>query len=307
MRELSEIYLHVGLPKTGTTFLQENVFPHFDELHLVRGYRPFRSLFEGAARRSILLSDESLSGDPFGPRSGPGHWAAAFSERMEILASLFPNAHVIVGFRRHADLIVSLYKQHLHQGGTRTLEQFWSGGDSDDALLSPRDLGYADRLDEVRARFSGRLFVYTQEELQQDPMYLVGELARFFGASLERARGAATAAGVSWTGHRARRNSGVRGWAATLLRRLNQIDGAIRRLPGSPTLRPRVLRKLRLDPRGICQTWLRPLSRGELTLSGSAREEVERLFAEDWQRVLDRIEATRRTAREPDRSPVPTA
>lgn len=290
---MTEVYLHIGMPKTGTTFLQERVFPYFDELQLVRGYRPVRSLFEGEPRQSILLSDESLSGNPFA-----GDWAEAFESRMEVLASLFPQAHVVVGFRRHADLIVSLYKQHLHQGGTLTLDDFWPRPSPDERApipprLDPDDLMFSPRVNVLKRAFSGRLMIYTQEELEQDPLYLIREFARFFHADFESARQSAQVAGVSWTGSSAQRNLGVRGWASELLRQLNRVDRLIKRLPGQPSWHHRIFRKLNIDPRSICQSWLRPFSRGSLHLDPNRLEWTQELFANDWGQLLAEVAASR--------------
>ena len=107
---MSQVFLHVGLHKTGTTFLQYHVFPLLEGVRTLHGWQPATALAEGAAPRTLITS-ENFSGWPWG-----GGWAEQFEARMRSLAALFPRAKALIGFREHAAMLLSLYKQHLHQG-----------------------------------------------------------------------------------------------------------------------------------------------------------------------------------------------
>jgi len=130
--------VHVGYHKTGTTWLQTGLFadeaPGFVrpwDSKAIRGAlvladpfgfdarearRSFAPGLGGAARRGLVpvVSDERLSGSPH----AGGYDAALLAER---LAAVFPEARVLLAFREQVELIHSIYKQYVRDGGVATL------------------------------------------------------------------------------------------------------------------------------------------------------------------------------------------
>src|SRR5690606_1735922 len=127
MRE-KRVFLHIGLHKTASTFLQDLLFP---SLHgVVYISRPFTILndhfnclqyaddslydekeiklfFEEIDFDKLLISDENFCGKPV---------SLGYSNRSMIakrLHSLFPDAEVIIFLRNQLDLLYSLYNQHV--------------------------------------------------------------------------------------------------------------------------------------------------------------------------------------------------
>jgi hypothetical protein len=148
------VILHVGLPKTATTFLQQQVFPHLagvdmpyrDDASLVRAFRDAvqeNPLFQDtsmvkmlfAERRkarpdkTLLISDESLIG-----ASDFGFFNC--SSIGKALKELFPDAKIFLVIRRQDDFAESLYKEALHQYHSVPLATFL-GGDSRQLLPDP--------------------------------------------------------------------------------------------------------------------------------------------------------------------------
>lgn len=132
---MKEVYLHVGLPKTGTTFLQERCFPRLKGVHLVRkeykawpppiiellwrvaeGFPLFVDMDErraevdrflrGIGEDKVLISYERLTGDTMW--SFRDHASAT-----ESLRELFPAARIIFTIRRQDDILEGFYRQHL--------------------------------------------------------------------------------------------------------------------------------------------------------------------------------------------------
>ena len=136
------LLLHVGLHKTGSTWLQDNLFAsprhgfsqHEEPRHLLveRLVTPYSLSFDAEqarvvywtaiddARRNgqtLALSHERLSGYP----SSGGHDRAMIAER---LRKTFPEARVLIVFREQRSLIRSMYSQHITDGGVESLERF---------------------------------------------------------------------------------------------------------------------------------------------------------------------------------------
>lgn len=125
----SQLYIHVGPHKTGSTFLQREVFPKISSTFLSQQikcaevlrmlnqnglFRDFSGISKWVASLSshgdkVILSNE----DFFGP-FGNSYWEN--KEYSETLASLFPNAKVIMVIRKQHNILESMYKQTLHIG-----------------------------------------------------------------------------------------------------------------------------------------------------------------------------------------------
>lgn len=142
------IVLHVGLIKTGTTFLQDRVFPAatgltfvsrpytqespgfntlqyadpsiYDPSLIAREIDAIRARSDG---RPIVISDELLSGYPFYNYMN----RALIAER---LAAVLPDAQVAVVLRSQLDLLLSIYNQYVKIG-------WYHGPLNDDFLSAP--------------------------------------------------------------------------------------------------------------------------------------------------------------------------
>ena len=133
--------LHIGYYKTGTTFLQTQIFPEpgfslvaktmalwsaFVEVDPFtwspsKAREPFETGIRVAAERDLVpvLSAERLSGNPDSGGYDSVHAA-------EYLAATFPEARVLIVIREQADMLVSTYKWYVRNGGAGTLRQYGS-------------------------------------------------------------------------------------------------------------------------------------------------------------------------------------
>src|SRR5262245_45902008 len=135
-RVAPRIVLHVGFPKAGSTWLQEEVWPRVRNARVVPRPVVRRELLvpsplafdPRAARRAILgrgadrvlVSEEELTGNL---HTGGLHGAMS-KEIAERLARAFPDAHVVILVRNQLDMIASAYKQYVESGGTGSIHRF---------------------------------------------------------------------------------------------------------------------------------------------------------------------------------------
>jgi len=129
---MKEIYIHIGLHKTGTTWLQRVVFPQLQTVNYIPRENISRivteilmhdpSIFdEKTVMESLecylvegknLFSSESFSGLPF----------LQYVNRSDILKKihmLFPNAKIIICIRSQIDILCSLFAQFVRLGGVK--------------------------------------------------------------------------------------------------------------------------------------------------------------------------------------------
>lgn len=270
----SSIYFHMGLPKTGTTFLQKQVFPRLAGLVHVNTSVPDGVFTHSDQLSAFLISNENMFSGPFVTRSGS--WLGDFRMGVRSLGTIAPDAGTIIGFRSHTTLLRSLYGQHLRDGGTRRLDASFFDLDSDSGLLQVRDLLFLDRIRMLREAFQRDPFVYFQEELRLNPERLVADLAQFMG--LPRPSAGSWQLGVV--------NPGLRHYQAKVLRRMNQISRII-------PLTNVVTRKLRLTPYTVCQRYLGGLPGPSIKLGYLQASRIKSRYRADLEAALEYLARTR--------------
>src|ERR1044071_9351305 len=145
---MKNIYIHVGMPKTGTTFLQEKCFQNLRGLHYVHttNYSPIprqgfmdllrrivytnpafydlqsakeeaNKLLETVNEETVLISWERLFGDMF-----KNYFDNFYITN--VLKALFPTAKIIMIIRRQDELLDSIYRQTLHSYHHQTVNSF---------------------------------------------------------------------------------------------------------------------------------------------------------------------------------------
>lgn len=135
---MKEVFLHIGLHKTGTTFLQEKVFPLFKDItYLTRPYTQHNFAFnklqyaddslyckedilhelEKINSNRLLISDESFSGKPLN---------FSYINRSIIakrLKEIFPDAKIMIFIRGQQELLFSHYSQYVSESGYKSIDQ----------------------------------------------------------------------------------------------------------------------------------------------------------------------------------------
>tara|TARA_B100001057_G_C22744786_1_gene909295 strand:+ start:454 stop:1326 length:873 start_codon:yes stop_codon:yes gene_type:complete len=130
--------MHIGLPKTGTTFLQEKVFSNspkniiynpavFKELYklfikseiidtiLLNKINECYKFLSKNENKKVLISNEGWSHDEYSFR---------FERRISFLSKYFKHAHILLIFRNKEDWIISMYLQSIQQGNIQEFKDF---------------------------------------------------------------------------------------------------------------------------------------------------------------------------------------
>lgn len=114
----SEIFIDVGLPKTGTTFRQNYIYPKMDvefyNTPIVKGNLIFKSF---NVERKILISDEQISG-LYQHRIETKDIKLQRENAVKNIVEWFPSAKIILCTREKTSWINSLYKHYVSEGNT---------------------------------------------------------------------------------------------------------------------------------------------------------------------------------------------
>lgn len=172
---MREIFIHIGLHKTATTFLQNEVFPKFKEVkyyNLLKAHNRQALLLAATEENGkILISDEDLSGSPltFGSK-------VEERERMAYaLKKLIPDAKIIVGIRDKKSWYNSVKKHILRVKPYRGEEEI---EDSFDCCYLDFE-GYINLLRQLFGKKN--IYVYKFENLKQSPDKFVEGICNFIG------------------------------------------------------------------------------------------------------------------------------
>ncbi len=273
------VFIHIGLPKTGTTLLQQKIFNIWPNLIYMNNLWLSYLVLQDPNKK-YLISNETLSGRPWNrdPRQS-FDWLKERELILDALFRLFPQGTILVGFRKHADFIESLYAQYLQEGGIYSLEEFFSFNDSG-GVIRAYELNFTKTLEMIEFRFKNRYFVFTFNQLLEKTRILLTAMGNLFGEPLPP-----DLLNLDLTPE----NLSVGYWQSKLLRFLNKIDkkpGTHFKPTGLLRLTNTYTKMLRIDPRSLCQDRLRKIFYRRIRLPQHYRTKIEQYFYQDWQDIL---------------------
>jgi hypothetical protein len=128
--------LHVGFPKTGSKFLSRWFGAHPQLAYRTGSLAGYRDVYDvvrdGVAPRTGVLYRVTSCEDFTAPRRDPGGIIVSYDDAVDpaaaqqnicsSLATLFPNAHVLIVTRGFRAMILSSFSQYVRSGGHATLE-----------------------------------------------------------------------------------------------------------------------------------------------------------------------------------------
>ncbi len=176
---MKDYFIHIGMPRTGTTFLQKKVFPNIDNHHFYNIeytyysrafqrmiyaddtlYNPaeFKKAIDELKGDKIILSNELLVGQSLFMHYGNR------SQIARRLQEAMPNATIVLYIRNQLDILKSLYLISVNWKETKSLEDFiWFPG---------RELTLDDYHDKNIDDLSSHLYYNTHESHEHVEGYL---------------------------------------------------------------------------------------------------------------------------------------
>ncbi len=185
--------IHVGLPKTGSTFLQHWFERHPQIAYAKGGFAGFADIWKlpdlAAAPDQVwrcrVTSAEQLSypiAQPNADAVGPDTLRATVQAQEKVCATLldlFPHAHLLVVTRGFAGVFRSSYSQYLREGGDQPAEKLLPLLAQVAPFVGLYDY---DRIAAMyRHRFGARVLVLPYEWLRDDRMAFLGAVAAPLG------------------------------------------------------------------------------------------------------------------------------
>jgi len=187
--------IHVGFPKTGSTYLQAWFAAHpeiaFSPHHLLgfgSVYRVIEQTITSSASQPRVTSCEDFSAPTLDHREWPG-MAAAQVAVCHTLHDLFPQAHILIVTRGYRGIIESGHAELVRFGRSELLHEFVQSPTVQAAL--PQILDYDRLIAHYRARFGERVTVLPFELLRDDPAAFLLVVEGVLGVAPHRMAGGA--------------------------------------------------------------------------------------------------------------------
>lgn len=267
---LKEIFIHIGFHKTGTTFLQQRIFPYLKNVNYLHNGGLINLV---GSHKKVLISNEALSGIPY--HRNEKSYYDQFCFNITQLKSTFGNFNLILGFREPSSMVNSLYKQYLHEGGILTFEKFY--GNHTESIVKETDLYFLKFYSYLLENFEKeRLFCYDHKQLLHEPQIVISSLLRFLGQEdgFDSEKNGAT-----------KRNVSVPDNLEGFLLGLNKWDNRLKAKFGTG-LNNKYTRRHRITPRSLAQYTL-PKIFGRKRQRNL--EEIKIKYAPDWDKLATQI------------------
>jgi len=171
-KQQPEIYFHVGLGKTASTYLQYAFFPKLEDIHYVQRtqYRFYESILAKGEFDKYFFSRE-------------------FDQQLEAEVSQFAkhyaNTKPIIIFRRHDGWIASQYRRYIKNGSSRSFKAFLDL-ENDTGIWPIREVTFRPMLDILEKYFTEKPLVLFYEDLRKDPYLFFDQFANTMGANYDR-------------------------------------------------------------------------------------------------------------------------
>jgi len=168
---MSEIYIHIGLHKTGSTFLQYSVFPNLKGIKYF--YKPTAS--DGSCNPfDIEISDKTFISDEELSKSLPERNHKKRLYFINKLKEIYPNAHILLGLRNYDTWLRSCYVEYIKSGGQKSFENYKEFYPH----YTPEEYKNI-----VCSKWES-VFTYHQEEMKKDTNKIVKEICDFMNVDV---------------------------------------------------------------------------------------------------------------------------
>jgi hypothetical protein len=166
-----ELYFHVGLGKTGTTYLQYHFFPKLKGVRYIQRtrYKEFRSIIESSKDGRLLFSRE---------------FDRQLEREVSDFASSYPWTRSIIILRPPEDWLASQYRRFVKNGFSGRLEDFVDV-EGDRGLWSREELLFSKKVRALDEHFGPEPLVLLYEDLKEASFAFFDRIASYIGAEYD--------------------------------------------------------------------------------------------------------------------------
>jgi len=176
---MKEVVFHVGLHRTGTTFLQRKVFPNIKEIELFgQGNKRWNPKIKLSGEKINLISDENLSFGGASFRENVKYSPKKKRREMaKLIKNLYPNAKIIITIRNKDDWVKSMYGEYIKKGGSKKFDYWYKH------ILKKETLEFEEYISFLKKMFD-KVLVCNFEDFKNNPDIFLNKICNFIGVNV---------------------------------------------------------------------------------------------------------------------------
>jgi len=164
-----EVYFHLGLGKTGSTYMQYKVFPKFKRVHYIQRtkYKRCFNIIKSTNYQRYFVSNE---------------FDRQFPYELNRIAHEFPSAKVIIVLRRQDSWLASQYRRWVKNGYSKSFQEFIDLKNDKGEWKQSEALFYP-YIEIVMQKLKSKPLVLLYDDMVKNPIGMFKKIADFVGAS----------------------------------------------------------------------------------------------------------------------------
>ncbi len=171
MPKKTEIFFHLGLERTATTFLQKRIFPYLPDIYHIkrREYDNYEKIISETDKNKYLISNEISNNK--------------LEAEIKNISKRFPDAKVILVLRRQDKWIASQYKRAVKKGYQHGINNFLDV-DNDKGEWKTKHLLLYPFIQTIENNFHNSPLILFHHQLEYDAGEFVSSLLDFLGTEV---------------------------------------------------------------------------------------------------------------------------
>lgn len=265
-----EIYFHVGLGKTASTYLQMDVFPKFKNIHYIRTnkFKKAKDIIAQGKHDRYLVSRE---------------FDRQLEDEVKKFSADYPDSHPIVIFRRQDGWMASQYRRHVKNGHSYSFKGYFDV-ENNKGEWDRKEADFYSKLMILEKYFTNKPLVLFYEELRENQLKVIDKIAVFTKSTYDKS---SISTSKTHSSYSEKQLKGIRKVSKVipLRKTYNFKIKLINKLRnwGIQAIRYPLLFSFKLMPNRFFDQ--------EPLISKEDLEEVRRYFEEDWKKVKQYAEA----------------
>jgi len=260
------IIIHIGLPKTGTTFLQNSIFKKINDIEIIRKSGSTLNLIRDSKKEILFSSFESYLYN-----EKEKNLVKQALTSINNIKNIFNNPKIIFGYRNQSEYIKALYLQSLNGFKFWTFNDFFSL-ENDNSFFNKNDFLLEQIVYELKQNFS-EVYFYDLEDLKNNNEKIVNEILNFIGTKNKFKDFEIKNENISIKTE----------LQLKTLKNLNKLDSFIPNF--LPSLHSKPFKILGITPRQIAQNHLKNITSKPIILNGYDKEKIDNYYKSDWNKI----------------------